>query len=309
MDITPSNIDAMFAGYNVAWQAGFDEANAWADRISTQMPSSGEKETYAFRSQMPRVKKWIGERQVERLAAHSYSITNDDWEVTIEVPRNKIEDDTFGVFTLDFRGAGSMVKKWPDDMLFELLQNAEAKLCFDGQNFFDTDHPYDPYDVAKGTYSNLLTSKALTAANYADARRKMRLFRNDNLRFAGVSPDLLVVPPQLEDRAKIILQTDLIANASLEGQTQVGNTNNIYKNTCDILVVEELGDYPDDWYLLCTKRAIKPFVHQIRKPLDFQAFFSPTDPNLFYFKHFKFGADGRGAAGVTLPILAMKCKA
>lgn len=309
MDITPSAIDAMFVGYSTAWQAGFDEATAWADRISTQMPSSGEREVYAFRSQMPRVKKWIGERQVERLAAHSYSITNDDWEVTIEVPRNKIEDDSYGVFTLDFRGAGSMVKKWPDDMLYTLIQNAEATLCFDGQNFFDTDHPYDPYDVAKGTYSNLLTSKALTAANYADARRKFRLFRNDNLRFAGVSPDLLVVPPQLEDRAKMILQTDLIAASSLEGQTQVGAVTNIYRNTCDILVVEELGDAPDDWYLLCTKRAIKPFVHQIRKPLDFQAFFSPTDPNLFYFKHFKFGADGRGAAGVTLPILAMKCKA
>ncbi len=308
MDITPAAINAMFYGFNTAWQAGFDEASPWANRISTQMPSSGEREVYAFRSQMPRMKKWLGERQVERLAAHSYQIINNDYEVTIEVPRNKIEDDSYSVFTLDFRGSGSMVAKWPDDMLFELLQNAEATLCYDGNNFFDSSHPFDPYDPSKGTYSNLLTSKALTAANYADARRKMRLFKNDNLRYAGVSPDLLVVPPQLEDRAKTILQTDLIAASSLEGTTQVGAVNNIYRNTCDILVVEELGDYPDDWYLLCTKRAIKPFVHQIRKAPDFQAFFSPTDPNLFYFKHFKFGADARGAAGCTLPILAMKCK-
>ncbi len=308
MDITPANIDPMFIGYSTAWQAGFDEAKPWSDRISTEMPSSGEREVYAFRSQMPRLKKWVGERQVERLAAHSYAIVNDDYEVTIEVPRNKIEDDSYGVFTLDFRGSGSMVAKWPDDMLIELINAAESTLCYDGQNFFDTDHPVDPYDSGKGTFSNLLTSKPLTAANYADARRKMRLFKNDNGRYAGVSPDILMVPPQLEDVAKTILQTDMIANATLEGATQVGATNNIYRNTAEILVVEELGDAPADWYLLCTKRAIKPFVRQIRKAPQFQMYFSPNDPNLFYFKHFKFGADARGAAGVTLPILAMKCK-
>lgn len=308
MEIIPANIEAMFYGFSTAWQAGFDEAKPWAQQISTEMPSSGELEVYGFRSQMPRMRKWLGERQVQRLAAHGYQIVNEDYEATVAIPRNKIEDDTYGVFTLDIRGAGSMAAKWPDDMLTELLQNAEALNCYDGQYFFDTDHPVDPYDSSKGTYSNLKTSRALNATNYALSRREMRLFKNDNGRYANVSPNLLVVPPQLEDVAKTILQTDLIARATLEGETQVGATNNIYKNTADILVIEELGDYPADWYLLCTNRAIKPFVHQIRKAVNFQAYFSPSDPNLFFHKEFLFGADSRGAAGVTLPILAMKCK-
>lgn len=308
MEIIPTSIEAMFFGFSTAWQAGFDEAKPWAAQISTEMPSGGEREVYGFRSQMPRMNKWLGERQVQRLAAHGYQIINNDYEATVAIPRNKIEDDTYGVFTLDIRGAGSMAAKWPDDMVLETLLNAEGLLCYDGQNFFDTDHPVDPYDPGKGTFSNLKTSRALTAANYALSRREMRLFKNDNGRYANVSPNLLVVPPQLEDVAKTILTTDLIARSSLEGETQVGATNNIYKSTAEILVIEELGDYPADWYLLCTNRAIKPFVHQIRKAPTFQAYFSPSDPNLFFHKEFLFGADARGAAGVTLPILAMKCK-
>ncbi len=308
MEIIPSAIEAMFYGFSTVWQAGFDEVKPWSSRISTEMPSSGEREVYGFRSQMPRMIKWLGERQVQRLAAHGYQIINEDYESTVAIPRNKIEDDSYGVFTLDIRGAGSMAAKWPDDMVLSALVNAEALLCYDGQNFFDTDHPVDPYDSSKGLYSNLKTSRPLTAANYALSRREMRLFKNDNGRYANVSPDLLVVPPQLEDLAKTILTTDVIANATLEGQTQVGAVNNIYKNTAEILVVEELGDYPADWYLLDTRRPIKPFVHQIRKAPNFQAYFSPNDPNLFFHKEFLFGADARGAAGVTLPILAMKCK-
>jgi phage major head subunit gpT-like protein len=254
------------------------------------------------------MQKWLGERQVQRLAAHGYQIINEDYESTVAIPRNRIEDDTFGVFTLDVRGAGSMAAKWPDDMVLETLINAEALNCYDGQYYFDTDHPVDPYDSAKGTYSNLKTSRALNATNYALTRREMRLFKNDNGRYANVSPNLLVVPPQLEDVAKTILSTDVIANATLEGQTQVGAVNNIYKNTAEILVIEELGDYPADWYLLDTRRAIKPFVHQVRKAVNFQAYFSPSDPNLFFHKEYLFGADSRGAAGVTLPILATKCK-
>ena len=37
----------------------------------------------------------------------------------------------------------------PDELVFALLKNAHATLCYDGQNFFDNDHPV--YEKVDGT--------------------------------------------------------------------------------------------------------------------------------------------------------------
>lgn len=308
MIINLENLSAAFIAFSTGWQDAYDQTPVWSDQVATEAPSSTESNSYLWMSQMPRMRKWLGERQVQHFAGYKYSLTNDDWELTCAVPRNKFDDDQYGTFVPIIRDQGAAAKKWADDMLLEVILAAESSLCFDGQYFFDSDHPVDMFDAAKGSYSNLITSFALTAENYADARRRMRLFKGDNGRPLGVRPDLLMVPPQLEDRAKRILESDTLALATLEGQTQVGANENIYKGTARILVVDELGDYPNDWYLLCTNRAVKPFVVQKRKAPAFQQFFNLTDPNVFFHKEYKFGCDARGAAGYTLPFLAMKCK-
>jgi phage major head subunit gpT-like protein len=305
---TPENIDAMFVAFSTVWQAAFDEAKVWSDALSTDAPSNTETNTYAWMTQLPRMKRWLSERQIERIAAYSYSLTNEDWELTHGVPRNKVDDDQYGVFAPIFKGYGEATKKWPDDMILEVLEAGEDTLCFDGSAFFDDEHPVDMRDASKGTYSNLLTSKALTRENYADARRKMRLFKGDNGKPLGVRPTILAVPTALEDRARQIVETNDIAVSTLEGQTQVGATENLMKGTATVLVIEELEDQ-DDWYLFDCSRAVKPFVRQIRKAPAFQRYFNPADPNLFLLKEYLMGADARGAAGVTLPFLAMKCKA
>lgn len=46
---------------------------------------------------------------------------------------------------------GQQVAEFPDTLSFPLLVAGFTTLCFDGQNFFDTDHP-----MAGGTYSNIV---------------------------------------------------------------------------------------------------------------------------------------------------------
>jgi phage major head subunit gpT-like protein len=304
----PETIDAMWVAFSVAWYEAFGKVTTWSDKLATEAPSNTETQTYAWMCQIPKMKKWLSERQMESLAAHSYSLTNEDWEVSIKVPRNKIDDDQYGVYRPAVGSYGEAAAKWDDDMVLEVIEAAEDTLCFDGQNYFDTGHPVDPYDVDKGTYDNLLTSKALTPENYADARRKMRLFKGDNGRPLGVRPSLLVVPTALEDKARRILESTELATTTQEGSTVVGAQTNIYKGTAELLVIDDLTDQ-DDWYLLDTSRVVKPFVKQIRKRPEFQRYFNPADPNLFLFREYVMGADARGAAGVSLPFLGMKCKA
>lgn len=39
------------------------------------------------------MREWIGDKVVKSLAAFNYTIRNKDWEATVEVDRNDIEDD------------------------------------------------------------------------------------------------------------------------------------------------------------------------------------------------------------------------
>ena len=55
---------------------------------------------------VPRLREWIGDRQIHNLAAHSWTIVNKDWEATIEVDRNDIEDDRLGLYNIQAKQAG-----------------------------------------------------------------------------------------------------------------------------------------------------------------------------------------------------------
>lgn len=301
LQITPSVLDATYTGFNLKYQAGFQRTTAWAEQVSTLVPSATGSETYAWLKEIPGFRKWLGERQVHELASRGQVLANDDFELTVKVPRNAIEDEQLGIFGANFEMMGRAAKKWPDEVLVAaILANGPA---FDGQAFFNGSHPVDMDDPSKGTYSNDLTSLALSADNYGIARAAFRSRVNDAGKPMGLRPNLLVVPPQLEDTAKRILQSDMLARSLSNGAAA---DNNIYKNTADLLCIEELSGAPTTWYLLCTDMPIKPFIWQLRKAPVMTSLVAPTDPNVFNLKEYVYGSDARGAAGYSLPFLGQR---
>lgn len=100
-------------------------------------------------------------------------------------------------------------------------------------------------------------------------------------------PDLLVVSPKNEMVAKKILEASLI-----------DGTTNITQNLAKIKVATELsGDNEDAWFLLCTKKFLKPIILQIRKKIKFDTLTKDTDPNVFLQKEYLYGCDCRDNAG------------
>ncbi len=71
------------------------------------------------------------------------------YEATIEVDRNEIMDDAVGVYNPVIAELGRTAAVHPDELVFELLGNGFSTACYDGQYFFDTDHP-----VGDSTVSN-----------------------------------------------------------------------------------------------------------------------------------------------------------
>lgn len=147
--INETLLSNLFTAHKASFRNGFQGVTPqWAE-IATQVPSSAATETYSWLNAWPRIREWIGDRQVKQLSGESYKISNRDFESTVAVPRNAIEDDQVGLYSPMFQELGRATAAFPDELIFPLLPAGATTKCYDGQYFFDTDHP-----VAGGVKSN-----------------------------------------------------------------------------------------------------------------------------------------------------------
>lgn len=154
MLINRQNILDMSRGFQVIYQDAWNQAESMYDMVATTINSSGSEEHYAWLGTMPRFREWLGDRVVQSLSTGDYTIKNKDFELTVGVGRNNIADDKLGVYRPMFQMLGNEAKTHPDELVFSLLQAGFSSLCFDGQFFFDTDHPVRAADGSVGTWSN-----------------------------------------------------------------------------------------------------------------------------------------------------------
>ncbi|AKO36328.1 head protein [[Haemophilus] ducreyi] len=131
--------------------------------IAMKISSSTKTNTYGWLGFFPKMREWVGERQIKKMQAQAMSIENKTFESTVSISRTDIEDDQAGLFAPVVQQAGQSAAELPDDLVFSLLAKGKSTLCYDGQNFFDTDHPV--YENVDGTgshkeQSNLTTGSA-----------------------------------------------------------------------------------------------------------------------------------------------------
>lgn len=103
----------------------------------------------------PKVTEWIGERALQQLRSHNYVITNKKFEATVSIPREDFEDNDFGKYAPVFEDMGRESSEFPNEHVFGLLKNGFTTFCFDGQNFFDRDHPHMGVEGDSTVQSNI----------------------------------------------------------------------------------------------------------------------------------------------------------
>lgn len=141
MLVNATNLDSLRVGFKTSFQKGLGIAPSLYARVATVVPSSSKEEKYGWLGKIPKVREWVGPRAVQNLQQHDYAIKNKPFELTIGVDRDDIEDDNLGIYSPLFEEMGRSTGAHPDDISFALLKAGFTTLCYDGQNFFDTDHP------------------------------------------------------------------------------------------------------------------------------------------------------------------------
>ena len=213
MLVNAANLDALRVGFNTAFMGGLGQAPAMWSSVATEVRSTQKEQKYGWLGKMPNVREWIGARAVQNLAQHDYAIKEKKYELTIAVDRDDVETDNLGIYTPMFTEMGMSSGSWSDTLVFELLKAGFATECYDGQFFFDTDHP--------------------------------------------------------------VLDAD-------GNEISVANTD---------------GGAGTNWFLLDTRRALKPLILQKRKDFVMTAKDKLTDDNVFDNNEFVYGTDARMNVG------------
>jgi phage major head subunit gpT-like protein len=152
MILNSQNLRTLNVAFNAAFNGGFAGFQSQVDQVATRVPSTTGEEEYGWLGQIPGMREWIGDRQIRNLSTSNYSIKNKPFELTVGVPRPKVEDDQYGVYTPMFTELGRSASAHPDTLGFALLKNGFSTNCYDGQYFFDTDHPVEQPD---GTFASV----------------------------------------------------------------------------------------------------------------------------------------------------------
>lgn len=144
MLLNSQNLGRVFTGFKTSFQRGLGQATSQISLIATRVPSTTKEEKYGWLGKFPKIREWTGDRVVNKLAAHDYALKNKSYEGTVSVDRDDIEDDTEGLYAPLFEELGMATAAHPDELGFALLKAGFAGslgLAYDGQFFFDTDHP------------------------------------------------------------------------------------------------------------------------------------------------------------------------
>lgn len=149
-----ANLDLVFRGFQKVVNDNFEAVTPDWSKIAMEVPSQSASETYGWVGQFPNMREWIGPRIINNLSGYGFTIPNKKFESTVAVARTDIEDDKLGVFKPVFAEMGGNARRHPEEMIFSLLKNGFTTNCFDGQFFFDTDHPVVAADGSMTAVAN-----------------------------------------------------------------------------------------------------------------------------------------------------------
>ena len=141
MEVNKANLSNLTRGFQSIFQGAFETAPSQYSQIAMEVNSTTDTEDYGWLGSTTSFREWIGDRVLQGLKIWNYAIKNKDYENTISVGRNTIQDDKYGLFTPMIQQLGMDAKSHPDELTFALFQAGFSTNCYDGQYFFDVDHP------------------------------------------------------------------------------------------------------------------------------------------------------------------------
>lgn len=141
MDINTNTLRALNTTVSTLFHQRMGSREVNYKKVATVVKSTSRSNTYTGMKMLSGMREWIGPRHIDNLQGFRYEIENKPFEKTFGIDRDDIEDDNLGQYDVSARYLGEVAADHPEELVFDALANGFTAECYDGQYFFDTDHP------------------------------------------------------------------------------------------------------------------------------------------------------------------------
>lgn len=130
-----------------------DLGTTWIPSLSNYFTSDQDSETYKWLGMVPAMREWIGGRNAKGFRENGITIANKHFEATLEVLVREMRRDKTGQVLVRVRELAQRANAHWAKLLSALIVAGGSTVCYDGEYFFDTDHP-----ESGANQSNLISS-------------------------------------------------------------------------------------------------------------------------------------------------------
>ena len=289
-NINDATLQTLGKQLNAKWTAAFEAApQMQLNALATMYTSTAASNNYAFLEALGGWSEWNGARQFKDVASQQFEVLNKDFEMSIKMPKNQIEDDQIGMY-VDL--VPNMVQGWfkkQQSLIMSVLTS--NPVAYDGVALFST----AGRSYGDNTIANYVTT-ALSATTFEAAYVAMMSYKDHADEPLAVRPDTLVVGPALAKTASDIIGIKFLG----DGETSATQIQNYYSSLGIRLVVSPylIGTYANYWYLADTTDIVKGVLLQIRET---PAPILSNAQEVVRSKTIDYMADGRMAASPAAP--------
>ncbi len=319
----PLNIQYFFTMADVRFQQGIRNAPLWSSELLTVYQAETEQVLQGWMEMPDNMRPWRGAREVQDPAPQTYQVPLSPWEITMGIDRFAFMFDRWGIYAPMAQRIGQKTAKLQDYATRDLLQgNGELGAAPytngpDGLTFWNTAHPVDYWDASKGTYCNNYGSAGVTVNGqtvggtfsvnaFASVWYDMAARQNASAEAIGVTPNRILVPPQLRFQAGVVCQNSMFAPQSIltlgggnvptpgsptpANAPFVGAMDNPLRGACDVRFTADLANQPTAWYMADTSDIMKPLGWAQHTAPTFVVRNAETDPVVFDQHRYLMGA-------------------
>lgn len=161
----------------------------------------------------------------------SKEFTTKNYRLGVRVERTLDEIDQHGKIQSMIGGLQHSYERKVELLIADLF-NSTTLTGADGDTLFNDTHDHEDISYG-GTWDNLETAAALTTASFNSMRVNMRKRKEEKGFVSPIKLDTLIVPPDLEQTALQIQNSELVAENAL-------NAKNVWQNKFNVQVYDHL---------------------------------------------------------------------
>ncbi len=271
---------------------------------------------YAWMNDVPSITRKQSNGYIKAgVSTQSFQILSEEQGLFISIKKQDLRDNNMnGV--LDIASAfGRRIEEFPQDLVYGKFMEGDqttylgrSNLAYDGLAFFHDSHLTNGRNSGGGTYDNLLTGTALSAANVAVAEAALAMLPDNTGKALNQAMTHVVVPPALAQTAADIFLARTISTGgenmnSPEGRRARG------LEPIQIIVVPEIGTDTTIWYPISLTNGRAPMILQETEALHVVPLLDEDMPHVVNDNVYIWACKGEYAAGWGDPRCVIRCVA